>query len=87
MKLILNKFFLSRKSARKTVAIGYIFSIVTFLGAMLVYYEYSKYGYFLSRRTIIPGDDALFTAIALLAVSIAFFLFAIYLCRRYPKLT
>ena len=83
MKLILNKFFLSKKSARNTVAIAYIWSILTFLGGMLEYYRYRRYGFFLRRGTLIPGNDALFTAVAIIAVFIAFFLFAIYLTIMY----
>jgi hypothetical protein len=83
MKLTLNKFFLSKRSARNTVAVAYAFSILVFLGGMKIYYEYTKYGYFSTRGMHISGNDALITVVATIAFSVVFFLFAIYATIMY----
>jgi len=83
MKLTLNKFFLSKRGARKTVALGYIVSISVFFVGMMSYHEYRKYGNISIRGTLISGNDALITAVATIAVSVVIFLIAIYVTVMY----
>jgi hypothetical protein len=83
MKLTVNKFFLSKRGARKTVALSYIFSISVLFFGLMMYREHKEYGYLSIRGTHIYGNDALVTAVATIAVSILIFLFAVYVTVIY----
>jgi len=78
VSLVLKKYFLSKKSAKKTIALGYFFSVFSFFIGMMLYEDYKRYGYFRDRGVTVHGNDAFITAIAVMAASVALFLFTIY---------
>ncbi|OPY67785.1 MAG: hypothetical protein A4E57_02104 [Syntrophorhabdaceae bacterium PtaU1.Bin034] len=78
MHLLLKRYFLSKKGALKTLAVGYSVSIAGFLIGMILRDEQRKLGYVISRGVKVYGNDASLTVIAVIGLSSALFLYTLY---------
>jgi hypothetical protein len=91
MKLILTKYFKSKKSAVKTLIFGYFIGSFTLWMGLSFHHEYRKYGYFTDHhdRIRIYGNDALISSLGIIiaaSIILAFTLYAtviaLYFVRR-----